>query len=390
MLKNYLKIAFRNILRNKVYSLINIAGLGIGIAGSLLILVYVANQLSFESMHKNRNDIVRVSVALGGSRVTLAGAMPAVGPAAAEELPEVRAAVRFRVDRSALITVNRRTFTEKKDFFADSNVFEVFTFPLVSGDRSSVLDDPASIVISQTTARKYFGNSDPIGKTLVYDKKYNFTVAGVMKNIPENTMLRPDMIAPYSRALEIRPVVNPWGSFGDDYTYLYLRHGASLQKLPGELEQLLISNTNKAMASVLSFKVVPLSDVHFTTGMMGELGPTASITSVNLFSMIAVLVLVVACLNFVNLSTARSMKRAKEVGLRKVVGAGRSGLIWQFFGESMLVTLVSLTLAILIFELVAPALYGYFDAEALARSYLNLYSLGVLVAVALLVAVAAG
>lgn len=330
MFKSFLKVAFRNLLRNKVHSSINIGGLGIGIAGSLLILVYVVNQLSYESMNKNRNQIVRVAVKLGsgGSSVTLAGAMPALGPAAASELPEVKAAVRFRVDRDAGISAGNRTFTESGFFFADSDVFNVFTFPLVAGNKATALDDPSSIVISQNIAHKYFGDSDPIGKVLVYDRKHDFTVTGVMENIPENTMLRPELIAPYSRAVEIQHIPNTWGTFGSDYTYLYLMHGADPAKLPGQLEQLLVSRTSKGMEKIFSFKVVPLSQIHFTPGMMGELGPTVSMSSVNLFSLVAILVLVVACLNFVNLSTARSMQRSKEVGLRKVVGAGRSGILF--------------------------------------------------------------
>ncbi len=392
MISNYLKVALRNLMRHKTFSIVNIAGLGIGIAGSLLILVYVVNQLSYDSTQKNRSHIVRASVILGrgGSSMTLAAAMPPLGPAAAAELPEVKAAVRFRVDRSAVISAGNKEFTESAFFFADSNVFNVFTFPLVSGNRANALDDPSSIVISQSIAHKYFGDTDPIGKTLVYDKKYDFTVTGVMKDVPENTMLRPEFIASYSRAVEVQKIENSWGSLGADYTYLYLRRKASVVKLPSELEQLFIRNTNKTMGSLISFTVVPLSEIHFRPGMMGELGPTVNITSMNLFSMIAFLVLIVACLNFINLSTARSMQRSKEVGLRKVVGAGRAGLVWQFFGESLIVTLLSLIIAVVIFELIAPSLYSFFNAEALVRSYLNAYSFVALLAVVVFVAVVAG
>lgn len=392
MIENYLKIAFRNIRRNKLYSFINISGLGIGIAGSLLILVYVANQYSFESMQKNRKNIVRVSAILGSgsSSMTLAGVMPALGPAAATEIPEVRAAVRFRVDHNAVISVGGRIFTESAFFFADSNVFHVFTFPLVSGNKTTPLDGPSSIVISQSVARKYFGDGDPIGRTLVYDKKYDFVITGVMKDVPANTMLRPELLAPYARAVEIQKIQNSWGSFGADYTYLYLRKGTSLSKLPDELDEFLIRNTSKAMGSLISFKVVPLSDIHFTPGIMGELGPTVSSSSVDLFSMIAILVLIVACLNFINLSTARSIQRSKEVGLRKVVGARKGSLVWQFFVESLIVTLLSVLIGFAIFELVAPSLYTLFNAESLLRSCLNAYSFAVFIAVVVFVAAVAG
>jgi putative ABC transport system permease protein len=392
MIKNYIRVALRSIFRNKLHSFINIAGLGIGIAVSLLILVYVVDQLSYESMHENRANIVRVSVILGsgGSSMTLAGAMSALAPAASSELPEVKAAVRFRADRKAEITLGNRKFTERNFFFADSNVLNVFTFPLIAGNKATALNNPSSIVISEATARKYFGNDDPIGKSLTYNNKYNFAVSAVMKDVPWNTMLRPELIAPYSRATEIQNTVPSWTKFGSDYTYLYLRDRTSRDKLPVELEQLLVRNTNRAMASLLSFKVIPLSDIYFTSGMTGELGPTGNISYVYMFSLAAVLVLVIACLNFISLSTARSLCRSKEVGLRKLLGAKRVNLLWQFFGESLVATLLSLLVAVFIFEMVNPLLYGYFDMEELARSYLNTNFFAVLFGILLFVAMAAG
>ncbi len=370
MLKNYLKIALRNLRKNKTYSFINIAGLAIGIAGSLLILVYVANQLSYESMHKNRDNIVRVNVKFGS--MTLAGAMPALGPAAADQIPEVKAAVRFRVDRSAKIKAGDKEFVERNFFFADSNVFKVFTFPLISGNKETALNNPESIVISQSLATKYFGNANPIGKTILYDDKYNFVVSAVMKNVPENTMLTCELIAPFDRAVEIQKLNIGWTSFGDTYTYLLLRNGSSLDGLSKDLNQLLIKSVNQTFASMLQFKILKLKDVYFMSDAMGELTPTGNITSVYLFLSISFLVLLIACLNYVNLSTARSIRRSKEVGLRKVMGAHRGRLIGQFFGESLMITLISVALSLLIFEIANPVLNNYFDVK------LNINPLGTL------------
>ncbi len=365
MFKNYLKIAFRNIVKNKVYSVINIAGLAIGIAGSLLILVYVAGQLSYESMHKNRNNIVRVSVKFGSgdAAMTLAGAMPALGPAAAQQIPSVKSDVRFKVDHHAKIKAGNKEFTEHNFFFADSNVFNVFTFPLIAGDKETALDNPSSIVISQALAKKYFGNENPLGKTIIYNDKYNFVVSGIMKNIPPNTMLKCEIIAPFSRAVEIQKPQLSWNTFGDTYTYLYLKKNTSLKKLDKNLRQLLLKNTNEHFAAMLKFIILPLKDIYFKSDAMGELAPTGNLTSIYLFSSIAFLVLLIACLNFINLSTARSLRRSKEVGLRKVMGAQRGSLIGQFFGESVMITLISVIISLFIFELVHPLLNNYFNVR---------------------------
>ncbi len=392
MLKNYLKIAVRNILKYKTYSFINISGLAIGIAGSLLILAYVANQLSYENMHKNRAHIYRVSADFGSgqSSIRLAGAFPALGPAAAAEIPEVKAAVRFRVDRSAKIKVGEKEFTEKNFFFADSNVFNVFTFPLIEGNKNTALNNPSSIVISENIAKKYFGSSDPLGKQITYNGKFDFIVSGVMKNVPANTMLRCELIAPYSRAMEINKPKLPWIQWGEDYTYLYLRDHASVEKLKKELHKIYLKNTNPSMASMMHFIVLPMKDIYFESNMMGELGPTGSLTSVYLFSSIAILVLLIACLNFINLSTAKSLRRSREVGMRKVLGAGRGKLIRQFFGESFVITFIALLVSLIIYELVNPFLYNYFDIQLPGNSFLNFNFLLVLLIIIFFVSLVAG
>ena len=390
MFTNYLKIAFRNIFKNKVYSVINIAGLAIGIAGSLLILVYVAGQLSYESMHKNADNIVRVSVKFGtgDAAMTLAGAMPALGPAAAQQIPSVKSDVRFKVDHHAKIKVGNKEFTEHNFFFADSNVFNVFTFPLLEGDKETALNNPSSIVISKSLAKKYFGSENPIGSTLIYNDKYNFTVSGVMKDVPRNTMLRCEIIAPFSSALKILKPQLGWNSFGDTYTYLYLRNNTSIERLNKNLRKLLEKNTNEHFASMLKFVILPIKDIYFKSSAMGELAPTGNLTSIYLFTSIAFLVLLIACLNFINLSTARSLRRSKEVGLRKVLGAKRASLISQFFGESLLITLFSVIISIFIFELVHPLLNNYFNVNLNINPFstFNFYLilLGIIVFVSLL------
>jgi len=392
MLKNYLKIALRNLRRNKLYSFINIAGLSIGIAGSLLILFYVAGQLSYESMQKKRDNIVRVSVKFGrgNGSMNFAGAMPALGPAAASNFSDVKAAVRFRVSRHARIKVGNRLFHEHNFFFADSSVFNVFTFPLLKGNKETALKNPSSIVISQAIAKKYFGNENPIGKAITYDDKYKFTVSAVMKNVPRNTMLRPEIIAPYSREKEIQKSRTPWNSFGSTFTYLLLKKNASLGRLHKNIRQLLIANTSKQFASRLHFVILRLANIHFKSKAVNELAPTTDMSSIYIFSTIAILVLIIACLNFINLSTARSLRRSKEVGIRKVMGARRRSLIGQLLGESVLVTLIAVILGLIIFQILHPLLNGYLDVRLNINPFKTTYFYLILSAIVICVSLLSG
>jgi len=390
MLKNYFKIAIRNLRRNKFYSFINIAGLSIGIAGSLLILFYVGGQLSYESMHKNRNNIIRVSVKFGrgNGSMNFAGAMPALGPAAISQVPGVKSAVRFRVNEHAKIKVGNRIFHEHNFFFADSDVFNVFTFPLLKGNKETALKNPSSIVISQATAQKYFGNKNPIGRTITYDGKYKFSVSAVMKNVPRNTMLRPEIIASYSREKEIQKSRLSWNSFGSTFTYLLLKKNTSLENLHKNLRQLLITNTSTQFASRLHFVILKLANIHFKSKAINELAPTTDISSIYIFSTVAILVLIIACLNFINLSTARSLRRSKEVGLRKVMGARRGSLIGQFLGESVLVTFIAVVIGLIIFQIAHPLLNSYLDVglhiNPFKTSYFYEIMSGIIVFVSLL------
>ena len=373
MFKNYIKVTFRNIVKNKLYSFINITGLSIGIAGSLLMLVYVSNQLSYESMHKNADNIVRVSAGFGkgASAMKLAGAMPGIGPAAAEEIPDVKASVRFRKAFNAKIKVGDKTFTEDNFFFADSNVFKVFTFPFLAGDHNKALITPTSIVISEKIAKKYFGDKNAIGQNLLLDNKYNFTVTGIIKDVPANTYLRCDFIAPYSKAIEIDNITNIWGSWGEDYTFLLLNNKIPPEKLTEKLKQVLENHTNKKFAEFLSLYTLPLRDIYLHSDMRGELGPTGNIKSIYIFSSIALLLLLIACLNFINLSTAKSLRRSKEVGLRKVLGANRFGLFKQFWGESVIITLLAVMVSIIFFEFLNPVLFNYFDVNISGINYFD-------------------
>jgi putative ABC transport system permease protein len=392
MFKNYFKIAVRNLIRHKTFSFINIAGLALGIAGSLLMFVYVINELSYENFHQNKDQICRVAIQFGQSEssMKLAGVMPALGPALVEELPEVLNAVRFIRDTKATIEYGEKEFREQRFFFADPSVFDVFTFPLLGGEPKEVLKDPFHIVISEAMAYKYFGSEQAVGKLLRYKDQYEFQVSGIMKNIPANTHLKCDFIASYSSLETIAKVEQPWNQFGQDYTYLLLQDDFSSSNLKEKIMFILQKNTNEQFASMFLFYIQPLDDIYLTSKMMGELDRTGNVTYVYLFSSLAILVLLIACLNFMNLSTARSFHRVKEIGLRKVLGAKRLQLVKQFLGEALIVTAIALVFSLLLFELFFPSLNRFLETKLVVDYYHNLNFYLILIGIIVFVGLVAG
>ena len=389
MLRNYLKITFRNLFKNKLYSLINIFGLSLGMAGSLVILVYVSNELGYESMHKNADSIVRVSVGFDNG-MTLAGSMPGIGPAAVDEIPGVNACVRFRKFYNAKVKAGGRDFIENNFFFADSNVFNVFTFPFIAGNPAGALNSPNSVVISKRTAEKYFGTENAAGRSLTVDDKYDFIVAGVIDDPPQNTYLKCDFIAPYSKAVDIFNINQVWEQWGQDYTFLYMKKKYSTGELEARLDRLLTEHTNENFGKMLNIHVLPLRDIYLKSDMLGELGPTGNIKSIYILTSISFLLLLIACLNFINLTTARSLRRSKEAGLRKVLGAGRFRLIKQFWGESVIITLLAAFISIILFELLNPLLFRYFDVNIDRINYFDPGFLLILAGVVSFTGLAAG
>ncbi len=247
MFKNYLKIAIRNISRTKVFSFINIAGLAIGMAGTLMMLMYVANELSYENFHKNRNQIFRVSVEYGdkNSKMRFAGAMPALGPALVEEFPEVENAVRFERDEHSMLEYDGKKFHEQNLFFVDPSVLDVFSFTILKGSQETALDAPFSMVITEERAQKLFGGDDPLGKTVLYNSKHPVEITGIMKNIPANTHLKCDFLMSFSTLKSLgRIPERPWNVFGDTYTYLLVKENASVEDLKFKIHGLLEKNTN--------------------------------------------------------------------------------------------------------------------------------------------------
>jgi len=366
MLKNYLKVALRNVLRTKIFSLINITGLAIGMAGTLMILMYVANELSYENFHKQHKQIYRISVEYGekGKTMDFAGAMPALGPSLVEETPDVLNAVRFNRDENAVLSYGQKKFNESNVFFADPSVFDVFTFPLIEGDRETALQDPFSLVLTERAARKYFGEQNPLGQSIVYNNEYPLKITGVMKDLPANTHLTCDFLASFNSLESLGKIPErPWMVFADTYTYLLVKKQASLENILQASQALLQRNTSENFVSMIKFNLLNLSDIHMKSKAIVDLAPRGNMTYVYVFTFVAVLILLIACFNFMNLSTARSLKRAKEVSMRKVLGARRSQLIKQFLGESLVITAMAVALAYVLFELFYPSLNTFLEGS---------------------------
>jgi len=393
MFKNYIKVAFRNIMRTKLFSLINVTGLAIGMAATLMILMYVSNELSYENFHKNRKHIYRISVDFGdkNNKMRFAGAMPALGPALIKEMPEVLNAVRFVQDAHPVLEYGEKKFHEQNFFFADPSVFDIFSFFLVKGSKESALRNPFSMVITEEMAGKFFGEKDPIGKTVLYNDKQPIQVTGVIKNIPVNTHLKCDFLVSYSSLDSLgRIPEKPWNVWGDTYTYLFLKENTSISELISKMQILLEKNTSENFARMINFGLLKLTDLHMKSKAFVDLAPRGNMTYVYVFSSVAFLILLIACFNFMNLSTARSLKRMKEVGMRKTLGARRFQIVKQFLGESLVITLFAGVLALAIFELFYPVLNSFLENKLPIGHQNFRYLFGMIPLIVLIVGILAG
>jgi putative ABC transport system permease protein len=360
MLKNYIKIAIRNLLRNKGYTFINIFGLATGIVCCLLILVYVQDELSYDKYHEKSDLIYRVVNAgvIRGNQIEMPLVSGPWGPAMVEEMPEVLKAVRVKPpDSRWVISYEEQKYPEKGVYFVDPTFFQVFDVEMVVGEKTTVLDAPYSMVISEEMAEKYFGQEDPIGKILVGDNWMNFNITGIMKKHSPNTHMDYDFLVnfetlnraidPINKQLYYGDLSQEWQNFRV-FTYILLDDNADPDTVEDKMRVMLEKRLGMILRTAgveLNPYLQKLTDIHLKSDLEGELGPTGDESYIYIFSAVAVFILLIACINFMNLSTARSENRAKEVGIRKVVGADRRQLIQQFLGESFTFTLVATVIA---------------------------------------------
>lgn len=366
MLKNYLKIGWRNLIKNKVHSLINIAGLSIGMAACLLILQYVSFELSYDRFNKNAGDIYRVyNDRFQNGKLIQHGTITysAVGPAMKKDFPEVLENTRVVPSGSQIISYQDKKFEVKEAMAADNQFLSVFSYPLIAGNSKSALKEPNDIILSESLARKIFavpGNQFEmlIGKTLqIARDSLPYKITAICKDVPENSHLQFDLLISY---VTLYSGKNPWKEAEYDFTdsdfwhYIRLKHGTDYKALEAKLPAFSdrYFQGNKVSGTVEKFYLQPLLKAHLYSDFEYEIGKTGSATAVWGLLIIATLIIVIAWVNYINLATARSMERAKEVGVRKVAGATKSQLIGQFLTESVFINMISLALALLIIFLV--------------------------------------
>ncbi|WP_026967502.1 ABC transporter permease [Algoriphagus terrigena] len=404
MWKNYLKIAYRNLLKKKVYSFINILGLGVGMACCLLIFMFVQDELSYDNYHENGDRIYQVTHGSRSPEGVTEGAEAQpfwvwgnapVGPALKLDFPEVENVVQFSGRSDILFTVGDNITQEDGVFFMDSTVFDVFSWELIEGNPKTALAAAYSVVLTETTARKYFGNESALGKTLKGSESAgrsnagDYTVTGVMADVPSNSHFKFNALLSLETFRQSRPdVFDAWG-YVDTYTYFLVNdqfeRSAFEAKIPDFIER---RNGDNGYGYTIAIE--PLSDVYLRTTALRQPGETGSLPNIYVFSVIGLFILIIAMINFMNLSTARSMERAKEVGIRKSIGADRRSLVFQFLGESLIIVFFAAAVGLLLVTVALPFMNDLTGKVFEVNQILNTQTIPVFVGILLVIGILAG
>lgn len=355
MFKNYIKVALRNFWKNKGFSFINLFGLAMGIACSLLIFLFVHDELSYDRFNKDADNIYRVVkdfINDDGSRIPDATTPAALAPAMQREMPEVVAITRIHPNWGGnyLVKYGNKKIIEEKLCGVDSSFFDVFTFPFVRGDAKNAFKDINSIVLTETAANRYFGKDDPVGKILHVDNLGDLMVSGVIKDVPLNSHFHFDFIVSFRKQPGNPSLDNNWQGY-NDYTYVKVKPGTDTANLIKKIQALNDRNVDKSFSI---FYLQPLKSIHLTSNLKWEFEPNGDIQYVYIFSLIGLFIILIAAINYMNLATAKASIRAKEIGVRKVAGAFRISLIKQFLIESVITCLIASVLAIILAQLLLP------------------------------------
>lgn len=362
MIRNYLIIAMRNLTRNKWISCINLLGLALGMACFIAIFLWVQDELSFDSFHSNDNSLYRVAEILSysGNTAHVARTPAALGPALIEEMPEVLNAMRLFPAPSLMVAHGDQKFYEDGVIFACPSILEMFTFPVLKGDGNIALQNVSSVVITQETAQKYFGDTDPLNKRLFVNNKYDFIVSAVIRNVPDNSQLQFDIILPFKALVTLAEDVGiRWGNvlenWGINFVFTYIQTADAADQTVIEDK---IQNCFQDHSGIESIRLYlqPMRDIHLHSNLMADFEGNGDILYVKIFTIIAFLILLTACINFMNLTAAHSGKRSKEVGMRKISGANRVRIIRQFLSEYTLLTQLAFVIAIAGVAAFLPAL----------------------------------
>jgi putative ABC transport system permease protein len=368
MIRNYIITAIRNLLRNPVYALINIFGLSIGITCSLLILIFIKNEISYDKFHKNKDDLYRMIFEMVNpdSRIISPQMTAPVAPAMMEEFPEVKAATRITGYRNGYFTYQNKSYKSDGVIYADSLFFEMFSFQLISGDPEAILKEPFTLVLNEETAKNIFGNENPVGKVLRWNNKDDLLITGIVKSPPENSHLQFTSIISFSSLYEDKRLYMDWNGGNQYYHYIELLPGSSKDLTESGLPDFMNRHINYLLEGTgfsINASLQPLADIHLKSGYVGEIGMTGSMSSIYIYCAIALFILLIACINFMNLTTAKSARRAREIGVRKVLGAERESLIGQFLGESVIMSLLGLIIALILIEILLPEFNNMVNRE---------------------------
>ena len=395
MFRNYITIAIRNILRNKLFSVINILGLALGMAATLLITEYIINEISFNSFHNDQEEIYRVIIQeekdgnILYSEIFTSG----LGESLLADFPEVSSMVRLSGPASGYFSYDDFNFYETNICYADSGFFDVFSFKLLSGDKATALTEPRSVVLTQAVAIKIFGDSNPIGELIELNGEENLKVTGIIADPPSNSSVIFDALISFSTLHNMNNVYLGWDGGWNYTTYVRMARGTGPDVIKDQFEGFMEKHINykyRQHGFVLSLILQPFDEVHLYSGRDYGLEGEGRLTNLYVFMSIALFILIIACFNFMNLSTARSAKRAKEVGIRKVVGAEKKSIVRQFIGESIFISIISLFLALIMVELFQPVFNRMSGREVQLFQQSSLFTILSFVMIIILTGVLAG
>lgn len=393
MIKNYLRSAFRNIARHKFISFINIFGLTIGLTCCLLILTYIVKELSYDKFNHNAPNIYRVSrsfnTADGIVNLHLGAVAPPFGPLLKNEFPDIKKVTRLFPNGDVVLRYKEKLLVEKGSYFADENFLSFFDLKTVAGDPKTALSEPYTVMMTEDMARKYFGNEDPINKEIRLDNTANFKVTGIFKPFPANSQMHPQMLLSFNTLNDDKvygrnQLATNWGN-NSFFTYLLLPDHYNIDRIssqfPAFIDKYMNSPGQPRQSKFTQLHIQRFLDIHLHSHLDDEVEQNGDIKRVYIFSAIALFILLIACINYMNLSTARSTLRAKEIGIRKVIGAQQKEIITQFLSESVLITYFSLVLALILTWLLLPLINGFSE---LGLSIISLFKPSILVSVLLL------
>jgi putative ABC transport system permease protein len=370
MIKNYFKIAYRNILRNKGFSIINISGLAIGMASAMLILLWIGDELSYDNFYPKRDRLYqawnrdRGNEGINCWNVT----QKILGPTLKRDYPEIEKTTRVNWDEALLLTYGEKKLNIVGNM-VDPDFLTMFDFPFLKGDPNGALNRPNDMVITQKLSKALFGNEDPLGKTIRVDNKYNFTISGLLADLPNNTQFDFEFLLPWSFMHTRNEDDSSWEN-NSSRNFVLLKPNASIAAVNAKIQDITIKHSGPG-TTVKSF-LYPVSRLRLHSNFENGLPSGGKIEIVKVMELIGAFILLIACINFMNMSTARSERRAKEVGIRKVVGAQKKSLVAQFIGESILIALIAGVIAVFIVQIILPA-FNTLTKKQLVLEYDHLY-----------------